>query len=303
MSLASDSKSRFHTLTVRPQEEREVAVVDANAGRSDGQGMFGDNVNVSVVIPTLNEAANLPHVLPLIPAWVDEILVVDGRSTDGTIEVAQALVPDVVIVEEQRPGKGAALRAGFNASRGDIIITLDADGSANPAEMPLFVGALLSGADFVKGSRFQQGGGTDDMEWYRRLGNWGLVELVKLRFGGRFTDLCYGYNAFWRDVLPLIDIDNDDGFEIETSMNIQAMRAGLNVYEVPSTEAPRVNGVSNLRTIPDGFRVLSTIIRLGLTRSTARRPVPAGHRLYRRRPSAAEAIESSMPAAWPEKSG
>jgi glycosyltransferase involved in cell wall biosynthesis len=282
-----------------------VAVVDANAGRRDvdGQGMFGDNVNVSVVIPTLNEAANLPHVLPLIPAWVDEIVVVDGRSTDGTIEVAQALVPDVVIVEEQRPGKGAALRAGFNASRGDIIITLDADGSANPAEMPLFVGALLSGADFVKGSRFQQGGGTDDMEWYRRLGNWGLVELVKLRFGGRFTDLCYGYNAFWRDVLPLIEIDNDDGFEIETSMNIQAMRAGLNVYEVPSTEAPRINGVSNLRTIPDGFRVLSTIIRLGMTRSSARRPVPAGHRLYRRRPTAAEAIEASMPSAWPEKSG
>lgn len=255
-----------------------VAEMNTNRGEVEGRRLFGENVSVSVVIPTLNEATNLPHVLPRIPAWIDEVVIVDGRSTDNTIEVAQSLLPDAVIVRETRRGKGAALRAGFNASRGDIIITLDADGSADPAEMPMFVGALLSGADFVKGSRFQQGGATRDMEWYRRLGNWGLVELVKLRFGGRFTDLCYGYNAFWRDVLPLINIDSDDGFEIETSMNIQAMRAGLTVYEVPSTEAARINGVSNLRTIPDGFRVLFTIIRLGLSRINARKAAPSPDR-------------------------
>ena len=282
-----------------------MAVVDVNAGHGDvdGHSLFGENVNVSVVIPTLNEAANLPHVLPRIPRWVDEIVVVDGRSTDGTIEVARRLLPDVVIVEERRPGKGAALRAGFQASRGDIIITLDADGSADPAEMPLFVGALLSGADFVKGSRFQQGGGTTDMEWYRRLGNWGLLELVRLRFGGRFTDLCYGYNAFWRDILPLIDIDRDDGFEIETSMNIQVMRAGLNVYEVPSTEALRINGVSNLRSIPDGLRVLATIIRLSFQRVNGLRPAPAGERLYRRRAVTSEAVGANLPSPWAANSG
>jgi glycosyltransferase involved in cell wall biosynthesis len=281
-----------------------VAVVDFSSARNEieAPSLFGENVNVSVVIPTLNEAENLPHVLPRIPTWVDEIIVVDGRSTDNTVEVARRLIPNVVIVEEKRPGKGAALRAGFQASRGDIIIALDADGSADPAEMPLFVGALLSGADFVKGSRFQQGGGTRDMEWYRRLGNWGLLELVKLRFGGRFTDLCYGYNAFWRDILPLIDIDNDDGFEIETSMNIQVMRAGLNVFEVPSTEAPRINGVSNLRSIPDGLRVLSTIIRLGLRRSNLPKKPANDQRHYRRRPTAVEAIEATLTSNWAEKS-
>jgi glycosyltransferase involved in cell wall biosynthesis len=219
--------------------------------------------SVSVVIPTLNEAANLPHVLPRIPLWVAEIILVDSHSTDRTVEVARQLVPDIVVLEQERLGKGAALRSGFAAARGDIIVTLDADGSTDPAEIPAFVGALLGGADFVKGSRFAQGGGTDDMEWYRRLGNWGLLQLVRWRFGGRFTDLCYGYNAFWRHVLPYMNLGGSDGFEIETSMNIQAYRARLTVREVASREFRRLNGKSKLRTIPDGWRVLKTIIRLG----------------------------------------
>ncbi len=228
--------------------------------------------SVSVVIPTINEAANLPHVLPRIPGWIDEIIIVDSQSTDGTIEVARRLRADVVVLQQKRMGKGAALRAGFAAARGDIIITLDADGSTDPGEIPAFVGTLLAGADFVKGSRFAQGGATDDMEWYRYLGNWGLLQLVRLRFGCRFTDLCYGYNAFWRRILPYIDLSEASGFEIETSMNIQALRAGLVVCEVSSVEFKREHGVSNLRTFPDGWRVLRTIIRLGFERAQ-----PASH--------------------------
>jgi glycosyltransferase involved in cell wall biosynthesis len=227
---------------------------------------LSERPSVSIIIPTINEAANLPHVLPRIPKWIDEVVVVDSQSTDGTIDVARRIRPDVVVVRQPRMGKGAALRAGFAAAHGDIIVTLDADGSTDPAEIPAFVGALLAGADFVKGSRFAQGGRTDDMEWYRYLGNWGLLQLVRWRFGGRFTDLCYGYNAFWRRILPAMDLNEATGFEIETSMNIQALRAGLTVSEVPSVEFRRLNGVSNLRTIPDGWRVLKTIIRLGSAR-------------------------------------
>lgn len=219
---------------------------------------------VSVVVPTLNEAKNLPHVLPSIPTWVDEVIIVDGYSTDGTIEVAKSLLPHAVIVTQGARGKGAALRAGFDAARGDIIVTLDADGSADPREISAFVGVLLSGADFVKGSRFVQGGGTLDMEWYRRLGNWGLLQMVKLRFGGKFTDLCYGYNAFWKDVLPHLRVEEASGFEIETHMNVQALRGKLKVMEVASKEFQRIHGVSNLRTIPDGWRVLKTIVKLGV---------------------------------------
>ncbi|HEX2910681.1 MAG TPA: glycosyltransferase family 2 protein [Chloroflexia bacterium] len=214
---------------------------------------------VSVVIPALNEASNLPHVLPRIPMWVHEVILVDGNSTDNTLEVALSLLPEIRIIKQDGRGKGNALRCGFEAATGEIIVMLDADGSTDPAEIPAFC-ALLSSADFAKGSRFLQGGGTSDMEFYRRLGNWGFVLAVRALFGGSYTDLCYGYNAFWRRVLPRLKLDGN-GFEIETMMNVRALKAGLRVVEVPSFESRRIYGSSNLRTFPDGWRVLKTILK------------------------------------------
>lgn len=248
------------------------------ASRTGGNFLSpGGTPSVSVVIPAMNEEQNLPYVLPRIPSWVGEIVLVDGNSRDATVDVARRLVPDIIVVNQDRPGKGAALRCGFAAAKGDIIVMLDADGSTDPAEIPAFVGALLSGADFVKGSRFLQGGGTDDMEWYRRFGNWGFVKLVTMRFGGQFTDLCYGYNAFWRDVLQNMSIEKDDGFEIETSMNVQALRARLKVIEVASQEHRRVHGKSNLRSIPDGWRVLSKIMSLGVSEPAPQAAARSSH--------------------------
>jgi hypothetical protein len=215
---------------------------------------------VSVVIPALNEAENLPAVLPKIDASVHEILLVDGNSTDGTARVAEALHPQVRVVRQVGLGKGAALRSGFAEATGDIVVMLDADGSTDPAEIPAFIGALLGGADYAKGSRFLQGAGTLDMPWYRRLGNWFFVVVVRFLFGGRYSDLCYGYNACWADVLPRIEPDVD-GFEIETMMNIRALRARLKIVEVASFESVRLHGDSHLKTFPDGWRVLRTIVR------------------------------------------
>ncbi len=216
---------------------------------------------ISVIVPALNEAQNLQYVLPLIPGNVLEVLLVDGHSTDETVAVATELMPSIRIVEQEGRGKGAALRSGFAAARGDIIVMLDADGSTDPREIPAFVHALtVEGADFAKGSRFMRGGGTADMPFHRRLGNGAFVLLVRMLFGGRYTDLCYGYNAFWRRVVPLLELDGD-GFEIETMMNVRALKLGLKVAEVPSFEASRVFGQGRLRTIPDGMRVLRTIIR------------------------------------------
>lgn len=215
---------------------------------------------VSVVVPTLNEAENLPYVLPYIPDVVTEVLLVDGHSTDNTVEVARQLRPDIVIVQQQGRGKGAALRTGFAGATGDIIVMIDADGSTDPREIPAFVDALLKGADYAKGSRFTKGGGTSDMEFHRKMGNLGFVWMVRILFGGSFTDLCYGYNAFWADVLPDLHLDGD-GFEIETIMNVRALEAKLNIVEVGSFEFERRFGVSRLRTFPDGWRVLKAIGR------------------------------------------
>lgn len=214
---------------------------------------------VSVVIPTLNEAKNLPHVLPRIPSWIDEVVIVDGRSSDNTVEVANQLLPKAKIIMETRKGKGAALRAGFEAATGDIIVMLDADGSMAPEEITLFVGALLAGAEFVKGSRFMQGGGTSDMEFHRYLGNYGLLMIARLLFGGRYSDLCYGYAAFWKYTLPALDLQSD-GFEIETEMNVRALRTKLKISEVPSFESERIHGTSNLSAIRDGLRIVRTML-------------------------------------------
>jgi glycosyltransferase involved in cell wall biosynthesis len=223
---------------------------------------------VSLIIPTINEERNVGHVLAKIPDWVHEVILVDGLSTDRTVPLAKALRPDVKIVLEKKPGKGSALIAGFAAATGDIIAAIDADGSMDPGELHTFVGQLVAGADYVKGSRFVQGGGTVDMELHRKLGNWGLMMAAKVLFGGNYSDLCYGYFAFWRDALPLLDPDVP-GFEIETQINVRALKAKLKIAEVASFEKRRVHGESNLNTWRDGFRILRTIVR---ERFTLRKP-------------------------------
>jgi len=214
---------------------------------------------VSVIVPTLNEARNLPFALKRLPECVTEVIIVDGRSTDGTIDVGGNLRADVRIVHETRKGKGAALQRGFDEAKGDIIVMLDADGSADSAEIEPFVDALVSGADFAKGSRFLPGGGSVDLTPIRDAGNRALTAAVNFVCQTRYTDLCYGYNAFWRDCLEFIPVDVD-GFEVETRLNMLVASSGLAVVEVPSHEFSRVYGDSNLHVVRDGLRVLRTII-------------------------------------------
>ncbi|RPK74309.1 Undecaprenyl-phosphate mannosyltransferase [Streptomyces sp. ADI97-07] len=230
---------------------------------------------VSVVIPAMNEAENLPHVFKTLPDWIHEVVLVDGNSTDDTVRVARELRPDVVVVKQVGKGKGDALISGFAACTGEIIVMVDADGSADGQEIVSYVSALVGGADFAKGSRFANGGGTDDMTPVRKLGNWALCTAVNRKFGARYTDLCYGYNAFWKHCLDRITLDCT-GFEIETLMNIRVVKAGLRVQEVPSHEYNRIHGVSNLSAVRDGIRVLKVILREKRVRRTGRRAaVPA----------------------------
>jgi glycosyltransferase involved in cell wall biosynthesis len=227
---------------------------------------------VSIIIPARNEARNLEVILPELPP-VHEVVLIDGHSHDGTIETAQRVMPSIKVLTQTRKGKGNAMACGFDAATGDVLVMFDGDGSADPAEIPAFVQALVDGADFAKGSRFAAGGGSDDITQLRKLGNSALNGTTNVLFGTRFTDLCYGYNAFWRDILPVLDLPDPglpapadgsmlwgDGFEIESMINCRVAVAGLEIAEVPSVEKVRFFGESNLRTFVDGRRVLKTIL-------------------------------------------
>lgn len=226
---------------------------------------------ISIVVPARNEAKNLEIVLPQLPE-VHEIILVDGHSVDGTPEVARRVRPSVDVITQTRKGKGNALVCGFERATGDIIVMFDADGSADAAEIPRFVDALVAGADVSKGSRFLPGGSSEDITFHRQLGNRGLNIVTNLLLGTKYSDLCYGYNAFWRRILPSLELPPSqipgmddrmvwgDGFEIETLLNCRFAENRLDVVEVPSVELARIHGESNLNAVKDGLRVLRTVL-------------------------------------------
>ena len=266
---------------LRPPERRAGPSAAASSGRLVARADAGPSV--TIVIPAKNEARNLPDVLQKLPEDC-ELILVDGNSTDDTVSVAQWLRPDITIVHQTREGKGNALACGFAAAKGDFIVMIDADGSNDPAEIPDFIAALKAGAHFAKGSRFVAGGGSDDITAIRRVGNFWLNKIVNVLYGTRYTDLCYGYNAFRRECLdvmqlPAIDLKGEDGamlwgdgFEVETLINVRIAKAGLEVTEVPSFETERQFGASNLNAFSDGIRVMRTIHseRKGARRMAAR---------------------------------
>ncbi|MCL0053247.1 glycosyltransferase family 2 protein [Dehalococcoidales bacterium] len=213
---------------------------------------------ITVLICTLNEEESLPYVLPKIPEWVNEILLVDGHSTDRTVEVARELKPEIKVLYQPGKGKGDALRYGIKHASGDIIVTLDADGSTDPEEMAKFIEPLLNGYDFAKGSRFLNN--RPKMPLHRRFGNWVLVTTANLLYGTKYTDICSGYNAFWKSAIEKVNLSRD-GFEMEQEMNVKIKKAGLKVIEVSCQDKGRLGGTSKTQDLKQGLVDLITIVR------------------------------------------
>jgi glycosyltransferase involved in cell wall biosynthesis len=241
---------------------RATALIDGGQSSRGAAGRppAASTMTVSLVIPVRNEARNVAWVLEQITDDVDEIILVDGRSTDATVITARSYRPDITVVSQQGTGKGDALRAGFAAATGDVVVMMDADGSMAPQEIRHYLHFLANGYDFVKGSRFIAGGGSLDITPFRRAGNKFLLAVFNSLFDSELTDLCYGFCAFHRRYLDLLGLQAT-GFEIEAEMTVRASQAGLRIAEVPSMEMPRRYGKSNLRAIRDGLRVLRTVLR------------------------------------------
>ncbi|MFX0152693.1 MAG: glycosyltransferase family 2 protein [Candidatus Hodarchaeota archaeon] len=215
---------------------------------------------VTAVVPVLNESRNLSFFLPKLKEYVDEIIIVDGRSTDDTVNKALKIVPDAKILVQDKKGKGDALKLGFMYASNDFIVMIDADCSHRPSEIPRFVNALKKGFDVVKGSRLMRYGGSDDLSTFRLFGNILFVILTNLLHGTSYTDLCYGFKAFRRDALRKVTINADD-FDIETEMAIRMHRAGLKITEVPSFEQKRKFGRTKLSATQHGVKIFWTIIK------------------------------------------
>lgn len=293
--------SRVNTQTSRPRTRTKIS----QARRP---------YRLSVVIPARNEAHNIAWVLERLPLDVDEVVLVDGRSTDRTVEVAMAVRPGTVVVQDDAPGKGCAMRKGVETATGDFVVVLDADGSMDPREIGRFVEPLTQGHDLVRGSRFMAGGGSSDISRLRKLGNHGLLMVSRFLFGVSRSDLCYGYAAFRRRSFLALEL-TATGFEIEAQFFLRADRARLSVAEVPSFESPRHTGTSNLHTFRDGWRVLRTILwerirrqprldQIGLVPMMAEQPVeqassqPLALDILTAAPATTGGIAAASPSRW-----
>lgn len=206
-------------------------------------------VKITVVIPTKNEAAGIQGVVAGARAHTDDVIVVDGRSTDGTAELAREAGAEVF--RDDGKGKGCGIRLGIEKAGGDILVFIDADGSHRPEDIPLLAQPIIDGkADMVVASRIM--GGSEDLSFdfdglIRQIGNLFATFLINWRHKSRLSDIQNGFRAIRKDVAQELNLSSND-FEIEEEMVIRCLKKKYRVLEVPSHEYARKWGVSKLPT-------------------------------------------------------
>ena len=224
----------------------------------------GRGLSIAVIIPALNEEESVDQVLAAIPLeTVDEIVVVDGGSTDRTVEIA--LASGARVVDEPRRGYGLACAVGVSAVQADIVLFLDADGADDPSQIPDLLAPLLSGqADMVLGSRLAGEIAPGAMPWHQRFGNWLAAWLIRRIYGLPLTDLS-PFRAVHRR--SLLDLEMEEmTYGWPTEMIVKAARRGWRVVEVPVRYRPRLGGRSKISGTVRGtslatYHILHTVFR------------------------------------------
>jgi glycosyltransferase involved in cell wall biosynthesis len=226
--------------------------------------------SVTLLVPTLNEIEGMRVVMPQVKAdWCDQILVVDGRSSDGTAEYARGQGYDVVV--QSRPGIRYAYAEAFPRVRGDVVVTFSPDGNSVAGLIPQLVEALASGYDMVIASRYAPGARSEDDDLLTGFGNWIFTKLINLLHGGRYTDAMVIYRAYWTRLYWELDLDKNDAYApeklfrtvigVEPLLSIRAAKRRLRVTEIPGDEPARIGGERKLLPFRWGAAYLLQTLR------------------------------------------
>lgn len=228
-------------------------------------------MKVSVIVPTLNEVGSIENVLSkIVKQNVDEVLVVDGHSSDGTIELVKKLGYRLIMQEGR--GLGKAIISGIKATSGKLIIIVDADGSHDPKYITDLIGKINDGYDVVVGSRYISGprvknlffpnkiSSSYDDTFIRAVGNRFFTYLCRKLYGLDINDVLMGFKIFKRSIFDKIVL-GEDGQQFDVEILIKAKKAGFKIGQVPVIEHKRVYGKSKLSVPYHGFKVLHVIIQ------------------------------------------
>ena len=223
------------------------------------------DVKITILIPAYNEAHSIKEVIRRVKAldlsYDYEILVVDDGSSDQTSEIVKKMSDVRLITHKVNKGKGAALKTGFKAADGDIVVIQDADMEYLPKDIPKLITPLIEGkADVVYGSRFK--GTLYGMTFSHALGNLGLTLATSLLFGTRITDMMTGYKVFRNYVLKNISIQADR-FEVEPDITGRILLNGYRLLELPIEYHKRKKGKAKISKL-DGVRSLIWLLKLRL---------------------------------------
>ncbi|MBI5229339.1 glycosyltransferase family 2 protein [Candidatus Micrarchaeota archaeon] len=216
-------------------------------------------MKTSLILLTWNEIEGCRAVVDKIPRnSVDEILVVDAGSTDGTTAFFKKRKIPVVI--QKRKGRGDAFKEGLKNSTGDVLVFFSPDGNENPADIPKLVEGIKKGNDLVIASRFMKGSKSEDAGFVRGFGNNMFTFFVNLLFGAHVRDAVNGFRAIRRDKLERLNLSFKK-FEIELEMTIRAAKLGYKIKEIPTFEAERIGGESKAKTLSTGWLYVKTILK------------------------------------------
>lgn len=216
----------------------------------------------TAILAALDEAPTIGDIVQRCLAHVDEVVVVDDGSRDGTAELATRAGART-LRNAQNLGKGASLRRAAAEARGEVLVTLDADGQDDPADIPALLTALERGADLVIGSRFRGDFEPGAITPVNRVGNLALTAALNLLYGVRLSDTQAGFRAIRRSLWQRLPL-RAARYEVETEVLVRALQAGARVVEVPVTRRPREHGSSALHGLRDGGRILACMLRLRL---------------------------------------